>query len=327
MQIEITAQYSGMSIKSYLYGILHLSTRIVTRLKYQSEGQGILINGQAVSVRHVLREGERLALRLEDAAPSENIVPAGELPPILYEDEELLVLDKPPLMPSHPTHGHREDTAANAVVAYYQRQGIPFVFRCGSRLDRDTSGVLPIAKNQQTANCFYRAHRAGAIEKYYLAFLCGVLSPREGEIALSVARRTDSVMMRTASEDGAAALTRYRTLLQGKTAQGEVLSLVLARPVTGRTHQLRVHFAISGCPILADTLYGTAHPLMARQALHAAALRFAHPKTGQQLLFCAPLPADFCRVLSACFGKEEAARLFEDKSGQGLILRQEVLDL
>lgn len=326
MQIEITAQQDGMSVKSYLYGMLHLSTRIVKRLKYQSDGQGILVNGQTVSVRHVLRQGEVLSLRLEDSAPSENIVPAGDLPPILYEDADLLVLNKPPFMPSHPTHGHRKDTAANAVAAYYEKQGVPFVFRCGSRLDRDTSGVLPIAKNQQAANCFYRAHRAGAMEKFYLAVLCGVPAPAAGEIALPLARRQDSVMMRTAAQDGAPALTRYRTLLRGEDAGGGVSALVLARPVTGRTHQLRVHFASIGCPILSDSLYGAAHTLIARQALHAAALRFAHPGSGEPLLFRAPLPADLSAVLRACFQKEEAARFFE-QSEQGLILRQEVLNL
>ena len=296
MEFLITHQEDGHTVKQFIYETLNLSTRLLKRLKYRCNGHGITVNGAPVNVLHVLRQGELLRLSLEDQNSSAGIVPNGTMPPVLYEDEDLLILNKPPYMPTHPTHGHLCDTAANAVAAYYAAKGIPFVFRCGSRLDRDTSGVLPIAKNQQTASWFYRCHTNGTMQKYYLALLGGALLPPAGRINLPIARQNDSVIMRAAVPGGAPAATTYQTLWHAP-APTPLLSAVLAIPYTGRTHQLRVHFAACGCPIIGDSLYGTANGKITRQALHAVALRFPHPRTHQPLSVFAPIPADIIALL------------------------------
>lgn len=298
MDYRITKEYDGTVLKQYLYGTLHLSTRILKRLKYRSDGRGILQNGEPVTVRAILREGDVLSLALDDAVSSENVIPSVMDLPILYEDDDLIVVNKPPHMPTHPTHGHLGDTVANALAAYYAEQGRPFVFRCGSRLDRDTSGVLPIAKNQQTANYLYRCHRTGKIAKEYDLIVSGRPDPAQGEISLPIRRMDCSVIMRIAGDGGVTALTRYHTVRTVPDQTLGEISLVRATLLTGRTHQLRVHFAAIGCPVAGDTLYGPEQmEKFPRQAVHAAKISFAHPVTGVPLTFAAPLPPDLSTLL------------------------------
>ena len=263
------------------------------RLKY-SEG-GITVDGKAVTVRHILQTGQVLVLAAEDAAPTEKIRPVDLPIDILYEDEELVVPSKPANMPTHPSHDHYDDTVANALCYRYEQMGAPFLFRPINRLDRDTSGLLLIARGQIAADRLNRAMREGRIRKSYLAVLEGAPVPAEGEIETHLCRTDASIIVRrvcTPEEGGDHALTRYRTL-----AVSNGYALVEAQPVTGRTHQLRVHFAHIGHPIVGDDMYGRAHPDMPRQALHAHTLAFPHPADGRQMHVRAPLPADMAAFL------------------------------
>lgn len=298
MEYPITSAYDGMEIKTYFYGVLHFSTRILKRLKYRCDGQGILVNGEPQNVRYRLRAGDVLTLRLEDSEGSQHIAPC-ELPlPVLYEDDDLIVVNKPPHMPTHPTHGHLDDTVANALAAYYARRSRPFVFRPGSRLDRDTSGILPVAKNQQAANHLYRCHRSGLTDKQYDVIVRGCPDPPQGVIDLPIRRAADSVIMRVAGDGGSPARTEYRTVKTVTGPDGKTVSLVRAVLRTGRTHQLRVHFSAIGCPVVGDTLYGgeemARYP---RQAVHCAGLSFPHPTSGETLVFTVPLPDDLAALL------------------------------
>ena len=293
MQFQITQTQDGMLLRDFLKKNCKLSHRMTKRLKY-SEG-GITVNGEAVTVRRILHAGDLLELAAEDAAPTEKIRPV-ELPlDILYEDEELVVPSKPANMPTHPSHDHYDDTVANALCHRYERMGIPFCFRPINRLDRDTSGLLLIARGQIAADRLNRAMREGRIRKTYLAILEGTPDPAEGEIETHLCRTAESIIVRrvcTAEEGGDYALTRYRTL----TVSGGY-ALVEASPITGRTHQLRVHFAHIGHPIVGDDMYGHTHPDMPRQALHAHTLTFPHPTDGREMDVCAPLPADMLAFL------------------------------
>ena len=212
-----------------------------------------------------------------------------------YEDEELVVPSKPANMPTHPSHDHYDDTVANALCYRYERMGVPFCFRPINRLDRDTSGLLLIARGQIAADRLNRAMREGRIRKSYLAILEGAPDPAEGEIETHLCRTEASIIVRrvcTPEEGGDYALTRYRTL-----AVSNGYALVEASPITGRTHQLRVHFAHIGHPIVGDDMYGHAHPDMPRQALHAHTLVFPHPDDDRLISACAPLPADMSAFL------------------------------
>jgi 23S rRNA pseudouridine1911/1915/1917 synthase len=189
---------------------------------------------------------------------------------------------------------------ANALAYRYASLGIPFVFRPINRLDRNTSGLLLIARNRVAAGRMSDAMRHGQIKKAYLAVLDGVLDTDGGVIDACLHRTAASIIVREVcspdTPDADTALTEYRVL-----ARGQAHTLVLAKPVTGRTHQLRVHFAYIGHPITGDNLYGTVSPLIVRHALHARELTFPHPASGETMHMIAPLPPDMANLTARLF--------------------------
>jgi 23S rRNA pseudouridine1911/1915/1917 synthase len=297
MDVTIDRQYEGVLLRTYLKSALRISTKMLSALKNDEEG--IMVNGKRVTVRYVLHEGDRLSLMDRDRYAG-HAIPSAIPVQILYEDDDLVAVNKPCGMPTHPSHGHLDDTLANALVYRYKIEGRPFVFRPVSRLDRDTSGVVLVAKHKMSSARLSEAMRDRRIHKAYLAILSGKLSASEGRIEGYICRTDGSLITRrvcSAEDVGAAyALTEYRVV-----AESEGYTLVRARPVTGRTHQLRVHFASLGCPMLGDSLYGEESDLIARQALHAESVRFPHPEGGEERCITAPPPKDFLSALEACF--------------------------
>lgn len=295
MDIRIDQALSGRTVGEVIKKELHLSGAFLRHLKF-SEG-GIEVNGTHVTVRHVLSEGEVLSLAVEDREPQEKLVPKDLPLPVLYEDEDVAVPDKPADMPTHPSHGHWEDTVANALAFRYEQEGVPFVFRPVNRLDRNTSGLLLIARNRIAAAELGLAMKRGEIRKKYLTILQGIPKEPEGIIETYQRRTAASVIVRencAEGEGGALARTHYRVL---EAREGH--SLVLCEPLTGRTHQLRVHFAGLGCPILGDDLYGEPSPLIDRHALHSAELTFPHPETKLPVTVRSPLPEDMQKAARA----------------------------
>lgn len=293
MDFRIDSTHDGRSLSDYLRFHLGLSHKSISRLKRLDDG--MVLNGVRVTVRADLHEGDLLSLALEDRESTENLLPAALPLDILYEDGHLIALNKPPFMPTHPSHGHSDDTLANALAYYFSQKGKPFVFRTLNRLDRDTSGVVLISKDKQTAGMLSAQMAAGGVRKRYLALLCGVIEPPSGRIDAYIRRVSDSLITRETVDRPApgakAAITEYLRL-----DCCEKYSLVSASPLTGRTHQLRVHFASVGHPILGDSLYGSADPAIGRQALHAASLTITHPYTGEKLVIEAALPPDIRSV-------------------------------
>ncbi len=294
MQYLIEDNWDGRTVKEYLFGALSLSRAQVTALKKRADG--ILLNGAHVTVRAMLRAKDHLFLALEDEKNAENLVPWDVTLQVLYEDEDLICVNKPDNMPTHPSHGHFDDTLANALAAYYQKQGRPFVFRAVNRLDRDTTGVVLVAKNKRCAAALSAQIMSRSVEKEYLALLEGIIEQDEGEIDRKILRVADSLIMRRTDDvEGEDALTSFR-VLERKAG----MTLVSAFPHTGRTHQLRVHFSYIGHPICGDSLYGHAYRKLSGQALHACRLSFTHPVSGERLTICAPLQGAFCAILKEC---------------------------
>ena len=314
MTICIAPQFDGLRLGSYIKYTLGISSKMLAHLK-ACEG-GITVNGQHATVRYILKAGDVLQIADADTADNatETVIPVDLPLSVLYEDEHLIALNKPAGMPTHPSHGHLTDTLANALAYRYANEQRPFVFRPLGRLDRNTSGVVVAGKTRSVSGFLYNALQRGEIRKRYLAILCGTL-PEDGQMHTVDApiRRTEgSVIMRTAcapDEPGACtACTEYRVLLSSSD-----YTLVEATPVTGRTHQLRVHFAHLGHPILGDDLYGTLSPLIGRHALHALSLSvpipFFRAETGCRPTedpggyrhFVAPLPTDMLDVAGLVF--------------------------
>ena len=298
MQWTITEEDAGLCVREWIKRRLTISSKMLKYLKYREDG--IQVNGERCTVRRILQTGDVLALAMCDGASAENLEPVDLPLDILYEDSDLIVPSKPAGMPTHPSHNHWNDTVANALAFRYNTMGIPFVFRPINRLDRDTSGALLIARNKLAAGILTRHMQSGSIRKTYLAVLEGEDCPDQGIIDQPLHRTAQSIIVREVcppdAPDAEPSRTEFRTL-----ARGGGCSLVEAKPITGRTHQLRVHFASIGHPIAGDTLYGIPNGRMERQALHARTLTFPHPSTGELLSFTAPLPADMKELIARCF--------------------------
>lgn len=268
------------------------SKHILTTMKRAE--QAILLNGQPAFGRTVLREGDvlRILVPEETGDGAElSIIPVPLPLDILYEDEDILVLNKPADMPVHPSAGNYENTLANGVAWYYKQQGKAFVYRCINRLDRDTTGVLVLAKNPLSGALLSAQMKQRQIRRTYLALTDGIL-PERGTISAPVARMDASVITREVNfERGEAAVTHFERL-----AVSNGYALVELHLDTGRTHQIRVHMKYIGCPLPGDFLYHPVFDRIGRQALHSFQLEFAHPITGEPMCFLAPVPEDFRRA-------------------------------
>ncbi len=288
LTLIIPNEYNGVQIKSVLRKHFRLSSALITALKTED---GITLNGVHANVTERAYTGDTLVLRIHETV-SENIVPTKMDLDILYEDEDLLAVNKPAGIPTHPSIRHYTDTLANGVCDYYKN--IPFTFRAVNRLDKDTSGIVLIAKNRFAAEALSRQIREKQVGKTYLAICCGTRPAKEGIIDAPIAR-DEGIIKRRVSADGQNARTHYTVL-----AQSNAYTLVQAEPITGRTHQIRVHMAHLGAPLYGDFLYGT-EVEGSRTMLHCNALDFAHPLTNEKMRIAAPPPADFAKFCKIHF--------------------------
>ena len=258
-----------MRISEYLRRRLGFSTSLIARVKFG----GVFLNGECVHMRAEVRNGDKIRVLFPEEA-SENI-PAIDIPlDILYEDEYILAVNKPRNMPTHPSRGNSLPTLANAVMAHV---GTPMVFRAINRLDRDTSGIVLIAKTSLAAANLSREMKAGGFQKKYTALLSGVPAKNEGVIDAPIERECEGSMKRLVRADGKRAVTEYKLLK--KLADGN--SLCEFTLLTGRTHQIRVHASYIGHPLVNDFLYGTRGE--DTYFLHCSYLSFTHPQTNERI--------------------------------------------
>lgn len=289
MEYRITEAHDGKLLRQFLQTDLRLSSKEIKHIKFLENG--LTVNGERVTVRRVLKAGDLLCIASDDTETAP-IKPVDLPIKILYEDAHLVVPAKPADMPTHPSHDHYDDTVANALAYRYAKNGEPFVFRPVNRLDRNTSGLLLIARNRTSAGRLSEAMKVGHIRKSYLAILDGEMALCDGVIDACLHRTAESIILREVclpdAPDADPSRTEYRVL-----AVENGHTLVEAHPITGRTHQLRVHFAYIGHPLTGDDLYGSPSDAIARHALHARTLAFPHPVTNEVLKITAPLADDF----------------------------------
>ncbi len=241
---------------------------------------GIRLNGIWTYVSQTLREGDLLEVTIRDEEESQNIVPREYPLDIVYEDQDFLVINKPADMPVHPSINNFENTLANALAFYYQKKGEKFVFRCINRLDRDTTGLLIVAKHPLSGAIFSEMVKNRAIHREYLAIATGCV-PEEGTIVAPIARKEESVIERCVDPlHGERAVTHYKRI-----AYKDGYSLVSLKLETGRTHQIRVHMKYIGHPLTGDFLYNPDYSICDHQALHSYRLIFSHPITGEKMEF------------------------------------------
>ena len=254
----------------------------------RKDEQAICLNGTYVHMNHMLAEGDVLTVWIREKENSGQIRPVKLPFAIVYEDEDLLVINKPAGMPVHPSRGNPVNSLGNALAWYFKEQGVPFVFRCINRLDRDTTGALILAKNPLSAAILSVQMKKRQILRTYLALVDGLL-PDSGTINAPIARMEGSVITREVNfGTGESAITHYERL-----AAGKEYSLAELHLETGRTHQIRVHMKYIGHPLPGDYLYNPDYRRINRQPLHSYQLEFTHPITGKVMLFTAPLPIDF----------------------------------
>lgn len=301
----IDEAHTGIQIKDYLKSLWYSSKNLITLKKQEGS---VILNGTPAFLNQILKTDDELVIHINETANSEKIPPVHIPLNIIYEDEDLMVINKPSNMPIHPSLNNYYNSLANGLAWYFKNQNKPFVFRCINRLDRDTSGLTIIAKHAVSGGIlsqmiaaknpvFYENKKNNfilfpPITREYLAIVRGSLAPDQGTISAPIGRKEHSIIERIIDfEHGETAITHYKKIEEKN--EHSLVSLTLE---TGRTHQIRVHMKHLGFPLVGDHLYNPDMEYIQRQALHAYKINFIHPITKKEMEFTAPLPPDmsFC---------------------------------
>ncbi len=272
--LQITQKLDGKLLRDIIKGELAVSSKLLTVLKRQGL---IFLNERAVNVTVRVKCGDTIKIQLPDEDGSDNVIPVNIPLEILYEDEDILAVNKPADMPTHPSMNNYDNTLGNAVMYYYRNSG--FVFRPVNRLDRDTTGIVIVAKNRFASAALSSQMQKGIFKKTYFALVSGIIENDTGIIDAPIERELNSVIKRCVRDDGKRAVTEYEVVQRNKENNTTFVKITLH---TGRTHQIRVHFAHIGHPLMYDFLYGkeengkTVH-------LHCGKVSFIHPTSGSQM--------------------------------------------
>jgi RluA family pseudouridine synthase len=301
LTLTVTEEQAGRHVKTLLQREFQMADSLIARVKLRKTG--LLLNGQRVYTNAVVRVGDVLTAEVGDDTSGWEFAPIEAPLDILFEDDDLLILNKAAGMAVHGNTERSGDcTVANALAFYL---GSGFRFHPVNRLDKGTSGVMTVAKSGYIHDRLRRQLHSDQFHRQYLAVVTGIVMPEYGSISLPIRRDPASPIKRMVSPDGLPAYTAYETLQTGNDLT--LLRLVLA---TGRTHQIRLHCAAIGHPLVGDWLYGTAAvDKIARPALHSEALELIHPITGQTLRYAVPLPEDMAALMSESNGYFEKGTL------------------
>jgi 23S rRNA pseudouridine1911/1915/1917 synthase len=295
LDYQVEAEEEGLKIIDVLATSMNVSSRLIRKCK---SNNNIFLNKKNGSVNRIVKAGDLISLMLDH---DENTFDPNPIPVrILYEDGDLLVVDKPPFLVVHPTKGHPEGTLANALSHHQYVSHQNYKIRFINRLDRDTSGIVLIAKNAYSQQIVSEQMQDNTVDKVYFAIVEGSLAPESGTIDFPIDRVEELDIRRAVIDSGMASVTHYDVVERYASH-----TLVKIRLETGRTHQIRVHFAHIGHPILGDHLYGHVSEWIDRQALHCYEMTFIPPRGEERVSVIAPIPDDIKSVLDKLDGQRD----------------------
>ena len=277
------------TVKQILKEEFFLSDRLIIKLK---QAKQIYLNNNFAFVNQKLKVGDTILVDLDFEETCDNIVPTKMDLDILYEDDGLLIVNKQPFIPIHPSMDHYEDSLSNGVKYYFNSIGLKRKIRPVNRLDKNTSGIVIFAKNEYLQECLIKQMKSNIFEKEYIAIVEGIIDKEYQTIDAPIARKEDSIIERCVNLNGDNSVTEVKLIKN----YGNY-SLIKCNLKTGRTHQIRVHTSYIGHPILGDDLYGAKSKLINRQALHAYRIKFIHPITKKEIKIEAKIPKDIETLL------------------------------
>jgi len=283
---QVTEAEDQMILRDFLRNFIGLSRRMIKILKF--EGGEILVNGTIVNVRTQLKLGDQVQVVFPKEKRSPSLKPEDIELDIVYEDDFLIILNKPAKIAVAPSMTYPTGTLANGLIAYYDQLGLDYTVHIVTRLDRNTSGLMLVAKQQFSHSFFHKTE----IERRYQAIVEGTIQKKQGVIDAPIGRKPDSIIQRMVTEEGKHAVTYYQVVRKLKDG-----TLVDVQLETGRTHQIRVHFKNLGHPLLGDSLYDGPMEQIDRQALHCVSLGFIHPISKEKLHFFSELPEDMASLI------------------------------
>jgi len=284
-----TIQDNDKTVKNIMRENLNFSQRLSKNLELSNK---IFLNDIVTKLNKKAFAGDILSVEFKEEEDEYNAVDISI--DIIYEDSDLLIVNKPPYIVVHPTKSHQNNTIANGVAYYFKENGIHKKVRLVNRLDMNTSGIVIIAKNPYIHNEMANQMKSNAMEKYYYAIVEGIIKDDEGTVNEPIARLNPEDIIRVVDPSGKECITHY---VVKKRSEDKNLSLLKLKLDTGRTHQIRVHMKYLGHPILGDTLYGNESKLIGRQALHCYEMKFIHPRTGEEMVITCPLPQDMEKII------------------------------
>ncbi|WP_339228770.1 RluA family pseudouridine synthase [Oceanobacillus sp. FSL K6-2867] len=289
MNWVIEKNHAGLTIRDYLQAVHGFSRRILIAIKQEGK---LLVNDMERSVRYILVEGDVLEIRFPAEKVSDSLQPENINLNIAYEDEAVIVIDKPAGMATMPSKNHPIGTMANGIIGYYTRNDCRFTVHVVTRLDRDTSGLVLVAKDRYSHSLLSKQQQLNQVKRTYIAFVEGHLAADAGTIDAPIARKAGSIIERMVHESGKQAITHYKK--RSEVGKNTMVEIELE---TGRTHQIRVHFSHCGHPLVGDDLYGGSLQSINRQALHCYELSFEHPITKENITIQSMLPEDMKKLL------------------------------
>lgn len=297
MKLEyiVSTNDNNKIVKDILLSNFKISHRLLVTLKRENS---IFLNDSPTFIYHKLNVGDKIIVSFSYEEDNSNIIPKKMPLDIIYEDECYIVVNKPAGIPVHPSMSHYEDSLSNGIRYYFDTIGLKKKIRPVNRIDKDTSGLVVFAKNEYIQEALIRQMASKDFKKEYIAIVEGYFENKKGTINKPIARKENSIIERCVDNNGDKAITHYE-ILKELTISSKEISVVKCTLETGRTHQIRVHMAYIGHPLLGDDLYGGNMELIARQALHSYKICFIHPITNKTVTYEAPMPNDLLYIINS----------------------------